>query len=299
MGLESRAERRDGLIATSDARASISERQVRRRLEQELWRPVRRGVVAVNGSPRTWRQEVRAVVLACDGRVMVSHPSAIRLMDVEMPPHRFGEGIHVSGSLTSSVRLDGVVFHRSGCFLPADTTVRDGIACTSPLRTVIDCSGGMTPGDLGQLVDQLLRRKMMRLDDLRQRVASLRPAPGRSVATLRKVLAARIPGYDPGESTLESRLALLIAAGRIVPPQQQYRVAMPSGRYRLDFAWPDRKIFLEGNGFGAHSLASDLDRDARRQNALVIDGWRPIELTWRMTDTEIIATLAAFGLAQP
>lgn len=277
----------------------MSGRQVRRRMEDQLWRPVRRGVVAVNGSPRSWRQEVRAVVLACEGRVMVSHPTAIRLMDLEMPRHRFSDGIHVSGALGTSVRLDGVVFHRSGSFPPGDRTERDGIACTSPLRTVVDCSGAMTPGDLGQLVDQLLRRKMMRLEDLRERVASTRPAPGRSVATLRTVLAARIPGYDPGESSLEAGMALLIASGRIVAPQQQYRVAMPGARYRLDFAWPDRKIFLEGNGFGAHSLASDLDRDARRQNALVIDGWRPIELTWRMTDEEIVATFVAFGLAQP
>ncbi len=45
-------------------------------------------------------------------------------------------------------------------------------------------------------------------------------------------------------------------------------------------------------------LATDLDSDARRQNELVLDGWTPIEITWRMTDAEIAATIRRF-LALP
>ncbi|MGZ4679968.1 MAG: hypothetical protein ACXV4D_07350 [Ilumatobacteraceae bacterium] len=57
-------------------------------------------------------------------------------------------------------------------------------------------------------------------------------------------------------------------------------------------------MYLEGNGFGSHMLATDLDRDARRQNDLVGDGWVPIEITWRMSDLEIAATIGRF-LASP
>jgi very-short-patch-repair endonuclease len=69
-------------------------------------------------------------------------------------------------------------------------------------------------------------------------------------------------------------------------------------RYRIDFAWPDRKLYLEGNGFGFHYLSTDLDSDARRQNELVLDGWVPIEITWRMSATEIATTIRRF-LALP
>jgi hypothetical protein len=41
-----------------------------------------------------------------------------------------------------------------------------------------------------------------------------------------------------------------------------------------------------------------LDSDARRQNDLVLDGWVPIEITWRMTDNEIATTIRRF-LALP
>eukprot|EP01041_Mallomonas_annulata_P039599 gene39600-63317_t len=73
-------------------------------------------------------------------------------------------------------------------------------------------------------------------------------------------------------------MVVLIESG-LPLPTQQHKVEVGSHRYRLDFAWPERKLYLEGNGFGWHSLSSDLDRDARRQNELVLDGWCPIEIT--------------------
>jgi hypothetical protein len=297
MQLEAWAERRDGLLTTSIARTKVSKGQIARRRKSGVWRTVRRNVVAVNGSPRTWQQEVRAVLLSCGAGVAASLWTALRLLGGRVPDDRL-DGIHVSGALNRMVRMNGVVHHRSGTFVDADFVTRGQMRCTSGLRTVIDLSGSMTAKELGEVVDDLLRRKLLRLELLRDRVASLRPAPGRSVRTLRAVLAARIPGYDPGDSGLESRIALLIDGGRIKRPSQQFRISYGKDRYRLDFAYPEERIFLEGNGFGCHSIAADLDRGARRQNSLVIDGWRPLQLTWHMSDDEILATLRAVGLGK-
>ena len=46
-------------------------------------------------------------------------------------------------------------------------------------------------------------------------------------------------------------------------------------------------------------LATDLDGDARRQNELVLDGWVPIEITWRMSDAEIANTIRRFLALHP
>jgi very-short-patch-repair endonuclease len=107
------------------------------------------------------------------------------------------------------------------------------------------------------------------------------------------VLAQRIPGYDPGESPLETRIVTVLARYGFPPPVLQHQISFGPSRYRLDFAYPEPKVFLEGNGFGAHSIASDLDKDARRQNQMVADGWRPLVFTWRMTDAEIVASMDA------
>jgi len=167
------------------------------------------------------------------------------------------------------------------------------------MRTVIELSRPMTVAELGKVVDDFLRRKLLGLEELRERVDRTRPAPGRSVATLRQVLVKGLPGYDPGESELEGRIARIIDAHELPRPTQQHRVSYGKRRYRIDFAWPDRKLYLEGNGFGWHMLATDLDGDARRQNDLVLDGWVPIEITWRMSDAEIANTISRFLLIYP
>jgi very-short-patch-repair endonuclease len=280
------AERHDGLITNEIVRiAGRTKRQLERERTNGRLRQVRRGVSVVNGAPPTWRQAVRAVLLACGGDVAGSHCTALRLLGGD--PAKEDEFIHVVGQLERQVTLEGVVSHRSGTLEEGDVVLRFEMRCTSPLRTVIDLSGSMTVVELGRVVDDFLRRKLLRLEDLRERVDRVRPAPGRSPATLRKVLAKRLPGYNPGESALEARISRVIDAHRLPRPVHQHRVRYGNRHYRLDFAWPDRRVYLEGNGFGFHMLASDLDRDARRQNELVSDGWTPIEITWRMSDIEI------------
>lgn len=292
------AERHDGLITNDTARAAgQSKGQLERERKSGRIRTVRRGVSVVNGAPPSWRQAVRAVLLSRDGSIAASHWTGHTLLgggaNVEI------DHIHVITDLGHQVLLDGVVCHRSGILEQGDLVRRDGMLCTSPLRTVIDLSGPMTVAELGNVVDDFLRRRLLSLEELRERVDRTRPAPGRSVATMRKVLAKRLPGYDPGESALEARIARIIDASGLPRPAQQHRVTYGKRRYRIDFAWPDRRLYLEGNSFGWHMLGTDLDGDARRQNELVLDGWAPIEITWRMPDAEIANTIRRFLAQHP
>lgn len=251
---------------------------------------MRRTVAAVGGAPPTWRQVVRAVLLAAGTDIAASHMTAIRLwLGVRLDDRL----IHVTGRLGRQIVMDGVVGHRSGQLVEGDVVVLDGMNVTSPLRTIIDVSGRLPFAQLGKLFDEFLRNGQIDLEAARLRVAELRPAPGRSVRAMRGLLGARIPGYDPGESPLEARIVRIIDRCELPRATQQFDVEFDGARYRLDFAWPDRRVFLEGNGFGFHRLSSDLDRDARRQNELVIVGWRPIEVTFRMTDAEIERVLRA------
>jgi very-short-patch-repair endonuclease len=290
------AERRDGLITTEVLRRDgRSKGSTARDVEAGRLRVVRRGVMVVNGAPPTWRQAVRAVLLSAADDVAASHDTAARLLgaDIRWRDATDEQSIHVIAPMGRQVTMPGVVSHRSGLLEPGDVVVCDGMRCTSGLRTVIDLSGTWPDDRLGKLIDDLLRRRLLSLDELRSRVSRIRPAPGRSVARLRRMLVARIPGYDPGESALEARIARIIDRLGLPRATQQHRIELGGRRYRLDFAWPELKVFLEGNGFGFHALATELDRDARRQNLAVAQGWRPIEVTWRMSDAEIGEVLHA------
>lgn len=286
------AERHDGVFTHDIAKAAgLSRQQLSRRHASGRSRPIRRGVSAIAGAPPTRRQALRAVELTVPADVCLSHESAAWLLGAPCPSD---DHINVSGPLGRVVRLPGVRAHRSATLEDGDVISRGGLRCTSPLRTVLDLSGLLAVAELGKLVDHFLRNKMLRLEELRDRVSRTRPAPGRSVRKLQQVLRDRIPGYDPGESELEGRLARIIARAGLPAPTQQHRVSYGTARYRVDFAWPERKLYLEGNGFGWHQLSTDLDNDATRQNELVLDGWMPIEITWRMTDAFIEKTLRRF-----
>ena len=294
MNVERRAEGRDGVIAGADARAAgLSKYQVHRRRTTGRWRSVRRDVMVVVGAPPTWRQAVRATVIAAGGGIVASHSTVARLYGVPVDDGTDSADrvIEVLGPLGRGVRLDGVVGHRSGQLPSIDVTTCAGIPCTTPTRLVLDLSGRLDDDALGSLIDELIRRRLVDLEVLRARSRLLRPGPGYSPKRLQRVLALRPARHDPGESVLEARIMAIILRCGFPAPVQQLSVVIGRRSYRLDFGYPDQLVYLEGDGFGYHCTATDLDRDARRRNALVVDGWRPLTFTWRMTDDELVAVL--------
>lgn len=294
MNVERRAEGRDGVIAGADARtAGLSKYQIHRRRSSGRWRSVRRDVMVVVGAPPTWRQTVRATLVAAGDGIVASHATLARLYGVPVDDgaEPGDAAIEVLGPLGRGIRLDGVVGHRSGKLPPSDVTTYAGIPCTTPTRLVLDLSGRLDDDALGSLIDELIRRRLIDLEVLRGRARLLRPAPGCSPKRLERVLALRPARHDPGESVLEARIMAIILRHGFPTPVQQLRIVIGRHKYRLDFGYPDQRVYLEGDGFGYHSTATDLDRDARRRNDLVVDGWRPLTFTWRMRDEEIVAVL--------
>jgi very-short-patch-repair endonuclease len=299
--VEDLAERQDGVVSVRHARRTgLSPGQIGRRRANGRYRRCRRGVVQLAGVPPTWRQAVRIASIAAGDVVAVSHASAVRLYGLEMPAsvhprwRRNNSFIELSAPIPRHVRLAGVRGHRSGTWDERDLNTRANMTVTSPVRTVIDLSSRLGVDGTGRLVDDMLRRKLLTVAELRDRIADLRAAPGRSMRVLRTVVAARDDTYDPGESTLEARIRRVIRRKRFPEPVGQHWVRDGAFAVRLDFAYPDVKVYLEGDGFGWHRFASDLDRDVRRRNGLLQRGWVGLHFTARMKDAEIEEQLASF-----
>ncbi len=299
--LEDLAERQDGVVSIRQARESgLSPGQIEWRRSSGRYRRCRRGVVRFAGVPSSWRQAVRTASIAAGEQVVVSHASAVRLYGLELPRavhrrwRRDSSFIELSAPIGRHVRLSGVRGHRSGVWTEGDVVARGGVAVTSPIRTVIDLSSRLGVDGTGRLVDEMLRRRLLTVADLRDRVSEMRPAPGRSVRVLRIVVGARDDSYDAGESPLEARIRRVIRRKGFPAPVGQHVVHDRTFEARLDFAYPEVKVYLEGDGFGFHRFASDLDRDVRRRNGLVERGWIGVHFTWRMTDAEIEGHLSSF-----
>jgi hypothetical protein len=275
--------RQHGLVTSPQLRhLGVSLRQQERRVARGELIPVRRNVLRLPGVPPGWEQMAMAAVLIGGPDTVASHFTAARLWgftDAERPSAR--PSIHITdlGRITAS----GVTHHRSS-LLPDEIGQRQGIPVTSALRTVVDIAGdpSMCADELGVIVDGALRRRLLTVPDLRATLVR-RGGPGRArLDTLREVLVARSPGYEPGANDWEREMDEWWEAAGLPPACKQYRTRINGRSYIIDRAIVSLRIAVEWNGFATHGkFRSGFDRTALRQLALVEDGWAYIPVTTR------------------
>jgi very-short-patch-repair endonuclease len=68
-------------------------------------------------------------------------------------------------------------------------------------------------------------------------------------------------------------------------------VAVDGHRYRLDFAWPEHKVALEADGFGAHSGYGSFHDDHLHDLRLRRADWDVLRVTDETPTQEIVDTV--------
>lgn len=122
-------------------------------------------------------------------------------------------------------------------------------------------------------------------------------APGRRLAAVQELLVERLPGYDPGESDLETRVLRLIVRNGLPVPVQQHRVRVAGRTFRVDLAYPDVRLAIELDGWEFHRTRTAFDQDRSRANALVVGGWTVVRFTSRSTEDEILTCIRSARVA--
>ncbi|HTN81285.1 MAG TPA: hypothetical protein VMK16_16555 [Acidimicrobiales bacterium] len=268
----------------------MTRRQIEGRLAVGAWSLMRPNVYALAGAPHTWEQAVLAAVLAGGSDVSASHGTAGQMRSVK---HVVADEIEVVASLGHHKRLDGVIGHRSGALFESDLTVYRSIPMTTVARTLVDVSGRLTERQLGQAIDDALRRRILRLDDLRRTAGRLGTAPGRSMRKVHAALALRVPGYDPLDSDLETRTLRLIAAAGLPVPRQQHPIVLSGIQVHLDLAYPEAQLAIELDGWEWHKGRSAFDDDRWRDAELVKIRWMNLRVTATMSDHMIVDVIGA------
>ena len=276
-----------GLITVDQAvTAGLTYEQIRGLCERGVWSAERTGVFAPAGAPPTAERAVLAAILAADGPAWASHETAgwlWPLRRIQQP-----DKIELLRPLGHHMRLEGVVGHRSGALFSADLTTWCRIPITTPERTVIEMSGRKSAAELGRIVDDLLRRRLLTLDKLRRCAARLDSAPGRRMSVVQAVLAERLPGYDPGDSDLETRVLRTIVGAGLPPPIQQHRVRTRRKTYKLDLAYPELLAGFELDSWKYHGQRSPFTDDRTRRNLLELMGWSIYQFTDSHSDAHIL-----------
>jgi hypothetical protein len=97
---------------------------------------------------------------------------------------------------------------------------------------------------------------------------------------LRQLVAEQVRAGAPTESWLEDRLLEFVRARGYPEPIRQLWVSLPGRRVRLDLAWPEWRLDLEGDGRLFHTSPQDRRRDAARDGALAGVEWVVERVAW-------------------
>ena len=272
-----RAASRHGVVTRADAIASgLTHRQIRHRVTSGRWDRRPCGVYVVAGSPRTAHQRLMVATLVGGGAA--SHSSAAWLHGLcDRPPAIH----HVSRTGNRSGSDDSFRLHRVQDLLPGDLVTVDSIATTSATRTLLDLAATTPDADLRAMIDRARRLGLTHADPLIARFLSFgsRGRPG--TVRARRVLQGLDSDLAVLESDLEAHLLDRIIGAGLPAPVPQFPVRIGAADYRIDFAYPDGLLGIEGDGFEFHTGRQRFEDDRARQNDLVLAGWRILRFTWR------------------
>jgi very-short-patch-repair endonuclease len=284
------ARRQHGLVTTGQALEHLSHGQLDWLRSNARLEPVRRGVYRMAGTPESWIQQLMAACLARPGSYASFRAAAALWRLEDFAPDVLE--ITVPGS--SRARLDGVIVHESQVVGAAHVTKRRGVPVSSMARTLCDLTAVVSEKwRVERAVDEALRRKLVTLRALRA-VADDLAGRGRSRCTVtREILEHRTPGYQPGESEPEKRIADLLVRAGLPEPKRQHWVAVAGRRYRVDLAYPEHGIAIEYDGWDHHKGRQSFDQDRARANDLVVSGLTVLRFTSRSADQVIVDTVSA------
>lgn len=162
---------------------------------------------------------------------------------------------------------------------------QEGLLLTGVVRTLADLASTLAPHDLERAVSEAQIHHHLTHHQLSEAVALAR----RGAKTLREIADDAATGFSRNDA--ERRLYDLLRRARLPLPKRNHRI----GRHEVDFAWPDARLILEFDGFGAHRTRRKFESDARRTAELTAAGYRVIRITWRQLTREPEAVLAAIA----
>lgn len=251
---------------------------IRRAIATGRWRRARAGVYAASDVAPSREQRVLSGILAVGGDAVASHGAAAwvhGLLGFREP----------TNDVTTSTprRASGVRVHRTDLEDRDRERVR-GIPVTRVGRTIVDLASILDVARLEAVLDDALRRKLVRVA-LLQRLVDERGTRGRRGAgVLARLLAERRGDYVPTESRLEALFVELIAGAGLREPERQLELRDEEGRIfaEADFAYEKERIAIWLDGIAYHGDPAIMRKDLDQSQEAIRMGWRVLRLTWEM-----------------
>jgi hypothetical protein len=275
------AGRQHYVVAREQLREFGTRRQIEHRLARGRLERVHDGVYRVVGSPNTWHQRLLAACLASSGANAVSFRAAALLWD--LPGGE--EIVEVTAPRHRRMQFSDVTTHESYFLTDLDVTYLHGIPVARPARVLCDLGllverGELRPCTYELALQEAIRRNLVDIARMWREWERLGGAWRPGGRTVAEVLNSYVPPVRNLDTRPEARLLQLIRAAGLPEPVPQFRVTLaPTRTARLDFAWPEEKVYCEFDPYKWHGGRDRYMYDATRRLQLEMLGWRGVAVT--------------------
>ncbi len=285
------ARRQHGVVTLDQlAGLGLSPSAIRSRATSGRLQRVHRGVFAAGPVQLTRRGELMAAVLACGRGAVAGYRSACELRELLA---RRGSIIDVISPTRSGRQRDGIHVHSGATLAPQDVTVIDNIPCTSLARTLLDIAEDGPRRDVERAIDRAEQRQLLDLAAIDNVLA--RADGRRGAKLLRAVLAEHRAGSTLTRNDLEEAFLAICRAGELPPDAVNAWIPFPDGGgAEADFLWREQHLVVEVDGRSVHATRRAFQSDRRRDQRLMLLGWRVVRFTWQQVTFEpayVAATL--------
>jgi hypothetical protein len=279
--------------------AGINDRTIRRLVRDEQLHKLRHGAYVAHEAWAALSAErrhgllARAVLEQSKTELVLSHLSG--LPDWGAPMWGLDlSTVHVTRVDGRAGRKEAGVQQHRGRLVAGDVVTRNGVQVTSPERTLIELT---TVADLEHCLivwNYFLHDNLTTIEKVNSRYRALMTDSADSMEhwpdTLTTDLLLRLAD-GRAETVGESRTLNLCWVQHLPKPVLQLEIHDADGRLlgRVDFAWPEYKVFLEFDGMVKYqrllregeTASEAVVREKRREERICErTGWRCIRITW-------------------
>ena len=282
--LAGHARRQHGVFSREQAKgAGFSESSIQRRLDAEGWVEVLPSVYCFASTPKTRMLELSAACLwsGPEGALARETAAEVYRLDGRWP----AKAIHVITPMSRRLRTDEthahIEVHRSRTYVPErDARRREGLQVTSLARTIIDLSPTLSEKWLEIALESALRDRQLDLGWVYRLIRKIGGKGQRGLPKLVRMLDERDGDRQRYQSALEVLIGRMQREFGLPEPIRQYTIVEANTRLLdADFAYPDLKVAIEGDG-KMHMGKRGWARDATTRRKLKVHGWEVIGVTW-------------------
>lgn len=283
------AARQHGIVARWQLiQAGVPQHRIEYRLKRGRIESVHHGIYRM-GPVLSPRYREMAALLYCAPGAVLSHQSAGTLWGLHPPPPAAAP-VTVSVVRNVGGPGSGVRVCRVANLGENEITHLDGLALTTPARTLLDLAGSVSSRELEQALARADRQQLI----IREEIEALleRYPRRRGRARLRALLTGpESPALTRSEA--EERFLSLVRKAGLRPPETNVMVK----GFEVDTLWRAERLVVEIDGFAYHASPGAFERDRQRDGVLTAAGLRVMRVTWRQLTNEPEALLARLVLA--